>query len=85
MVCPTCKKDLINKRLGGAKKEDKGSVISPTHPCLEGEISGTGWEVKMTRQDNDYVYFRVFCKDEARVWYKLDIRCPKKKLNRIGI
>lgn len=52
---------------------------------LEGEISNTGWEVKMTKQYKTHVCFRVYCKDEDREWFKIDIKCPKKKFMRIGV
>ena len=49
---------------------------------LKGEVRDR-WQVKMTRQDNDYVYFRVWCADQERDWFKLDIRCPKNKFRRL--
>jgi hypothetical protein len=50
---------------------------------LEGEVREGKWEVKMIRQDKDYVYFRVYCNDEARDWFQLNVKCPKKKFRRI--
>jgi transglutaminase-like putative cysteine protease len=59
--------------------------LEPSPPLLEGEISGTGWEVKMTRQDETHVWFRVYCKDKERDWFKIDIKCPKKKFKKVGL
>ena len=68
------------------KPEEVGeSMSAPSPPFLEGEISDTGWEVKMTRQDDTRVWFRVYCKDEDREWFKIDIRCSKKKFRRVGV
>jgi hypothetical protein len=64
--------------------EDTGSVVSSSQTYLEGEVSETGWEVKLVKQDKTSLIFKVFCRDEEREWFQLIVKCPKKKFKRVG-
>ena len=67
-----------------SEEEEKRSVAAQA-PRLEGEVSKTGWEVKLVKQDKTSLIFKVFCKDEEREWFQLVVRCPKQKFRRIGV
>jgi hypothetical protein len=65
------------------EKKVKGSMAPQAQTSMVGKIHKSGWEVNMTRQDNDYVYFQVYCMGDDRDWYKLNIRCPKEKFKKM--
>jgi hypothetical protein len=67
------------------ESEEARSMVSQTHPALEGEIEESGVCVRMTRQNNEYGYFTLSCMDEHRDWFQVQIRVPKKKFKRMRI
>lgn len=40
----------------------------------------TGWSVKMVDQNDSHVRITIYCKDEDRFWYKLNLKVPKEKM-----
>lgn len=43
----------------------------------------TGWSVNFMKQDDKYIYFKVYCKGEDYEWYGIKVKCPKDKFKTI--
>ena len=94
MSNPLWQRSKGDEHLSEVREEDKketeetetdGSMEAQTYPSLEGEIEKSGITVRMTRQDNDYGYFTLYCMNEERDWHQISIRCLKSKFKRMRI
>jgi hypothetical protein len=77
--------DMQEENNEEASKEKRKRSVATQTPCLEGEVGRTGWEVSLVQQDENSLVFKVYCRDEARDWYQLLVRCPKSKFRKIGV
>jgi hypothetical protein len=77
--------DLQEEDNEEASEEEETRRVETQAPCLEGEVKETGWEVRLVKQDESKVWFRVYCMDEERDWFKLLVKCPKSKFRKIGV
>lgn len=94
MTNPIWQRSKSDEHLSDMQEKDKdetkenketGSLVSPTHPALEGEIEEDEWQVKMVDQVSDHVAFQVYCKGKDREWYTMEVRTAKSVFKKVGI
>lgn len=58
-------------------------ALPPTR--LEGEVKKHGWSIQFLKQDEENVWFKVYCRDaRTYTWYGIKAKCPKKKFLIVG-
>lgn len=68
-----------------ATTKDLEEAIEDLFPkYLKGEVSKAGWSIQFVKQTEDYVWFKVSCKNKDRQWFTIKVKCPKKKFRSTG-
>jgi hypothetical protein len=66
-----------------SENEETGRVETQAPPPIP-QFKKEGVEAKLIRQNDDYVYLKVYLKDSDREWYEINGKYPKNKISRVG-